>query len=264
MKMSLVTVPFLIVVGLTCSRCYSQELCAEDTREASIARAVQKQSNSQLPLQVTQLPHLTDTVITLETRNLAHTIGAEVDVLCFYKVEPASYQLKDNKIVGQTVQLDNYSEWLVVLALGSGAIYTLEGSVNPTAEFNRLVKDLRLRVTDSDTALSIFNFFHVVTGKREWRPQVVGDEMQLESIALEDFRLRYPANERKVAFRHWWNGVSATIRTLLAPPKASPVKDHFEVQYFGYSEGSVSIRNVIINVDGTVAEGESKVLLGKK
>src|SRR5271156_4026686 len=142
MKTWLLKGPFLIVVGLTCSQCFSQELCAEDTREEAIARAVRKQSESQLPLQITQLPHLTDTVITLETRNLAHTIGAEVDVLYFYKVEPSSYQLKDNKIVGQTVQLDNYSEWLVALAPRSGAIYTLEGSVNPTAEFNRLVKDL--------------------------------------------------------------------------------------------------------------------------
>src|SRR5256884_3093844 len=45
------------------------------------------------------------------------------------------------------------------------------------------------------------------------------------------------------------------------PPRASPVKNGFDVQYFFYSQGtlsSFSSQSLTVNSDGTVAEGDRK------
>jgi hypothetical protein len=230
--------------------------CADDRREVAAVRAVRAQSNSDLPLQATLVPGLTDDVITLATKGLARTLGAEVPNVSFYRVAPSSYQLKDNKVVSETVELDNYSEWLVAIDRRNDETYSLEGSADPIAEFNRLAKDLHFQVNDASAALDVFDFFLKTARGQQFRSQVVGDEMRLESVALEDFRLRFPTAKRRAAFSSWWAGVSASTKNALLPPTASPVKKGFEVRYSFYSQGNLSSRSLTVNSDGTVAEGD--------
>jgi hypothetical protein len=264
LKTSLMRLPFLVSIALTCSVSFSQEPCAEEGRQVAIERVVHEGSDNQLPLRIALLPYLTDSVTSIETKNLAHVMGAEVNVVCFYQVEPSRYQLEGNKIVGQTVQVDDYSEWLVAVALPKGAIHVLEGSLNPVEEFNSLVKDLQLRVLDADTAISVFNLFLKTTSKRQCRLPVVSDEMDLEAIALEDFRLRFPAAKRQIAFRQWWKGVPTSVKNSLGPPRASRSRNGFEVHYQDYSLGNVLSNSLIVSADGTVSEMKSDAVFGKK
>ena len=264
MELSLLRLVLAFGIALTCCRSVCQQNCTEKAAEGIVVRAVRDGSNSQLPLQIARLPDLTDAVIALETKALVSPIGAEVHVVCFYRVEPSSYQLRENKVVGETVQLDNYSEWLVAQDSFNDAVYVLEGAKDPTLEFNKLARDLRLKVPGAEAALSIFNFFLRVTQPQRLGAQAVHDDMELESVALTDFRLRFPAVKRRSAFNRWWGAVPGGVKSLLVPPKVKPANDDFVVQYFFYSKGNVSLRGLTIHADGTVAEGGSKTLFDKQ
>jgi hypothetical protein len=251
----------LVCLALLCPTGPCQSTCADEQRQAAAVGAVRTQSHSDLPLQATLLPGLTDDVIYLETTVLPHVLGTEVHIVSFYKVVPSSYQLEGNKVVGETIEVDNYREWLVAVSRRNDVIYLLEGSTDPIAEFNRFARDLHLQVADANAALSIFDFFLKVARGQQFRSHVVADEMKLESVALEDFRLRFPTAKRRAAFTSWWAGVSESTKKALLPPKASPVKNGFDVQYFFYSQANVSSQNLTINVDGTVAEGKPKIIV---
>jgi len=212
-------------------------------------------------LQTILLPGLTDDVISLETKGLPPAPGAEVHIVNFYKVVPSSYQLQGNKVVGETIEVDNNREWLVAVSRRNDAIYLLEGSTDPITEFNKFARDLHLQVADANAALGIFDFFLKVARGQQFRSHVVADEMKLESVALEDFRLRFTTTKRRAAFSSWWVGVSESTKKALLPPKASPVKNGFDIQYFFYSQGNISSQNLTINADGTVAEGKSKIIV---
>ena len=248
----------LVCLALLCPTGPCQSTCAEEQRQAAAVGAVRAQSHSDLPLQATLLPSLTDDAISLETNGLAHTLGANVHIVNFYKVIPSSYQLEGNKLVSETVELDNYREWLVAVN-HNDVTYLLEGSTDPVAAFNSLARDLHLQVVDANAALGIFDFFLKAARGEQFRSHVVADEMKLESVALEDFRLLFPTAKRKAAFSSWWAGVSESTKKTLLPPRASPVKNGFDVQYFFYSQGTLSSQSLTVNSDGTVAEGKSKI-----
>jgi hypothetical protein len=251
----------LVCIVLSCPTGLCQGACADHQGKAAAVGAVQAQSHSDLPLQAIPLPTLMDDVISLETKGLPRALGADVHVVSFYKVIPSSYQLEGNKVVGETIELDNYREWLVAISRGNGVVYLLEGSTDPITEFNRFARDLHLQVADQNAALGIFDFFLKVVRGQQFRSQVVTDEMKLESVALEDFRLRFPTAKRRARFSLWWAGVSESTKKALLPPKANPVKNGFNVQYFLYSQGNISSQNLTVNADGTVADGKPKVIV---
>lgn len=248
----------LVCLALLCPTGPCQSSCADEQKQAAAKGVVRAQLHSDLPLQVTQLPGLTDDVISLETNGLAHALGTNVHIVSFYKVVPSSYQLEGNKLVSETVELDNYREWLVAVNRND-VTYLLEGSTDPVAEFNSLARDLHLQVVDANAALGIFDFFLKAARGQQFRSHVVTDEMKLESVALEDFRLRFPTAKRRAAFSSWWAGVSENTKKTLSPPRASPLKNGFDVQYFFYSQGNLSSQRLTVNSDGTVAEGKSKI-----
>jgi hypothetical protein len=251
----------LICLALLCPTGPGQNTCAEEQRQAAALGAVRAQSHSDLPLEATLLPSLTDDVISLETKALPRALGAEVLIVSFYKLVPSTYQLEGSKIVGETVELDNYKEWLVAVSRRNDVIYLLEGSTDPVSEFNRFARDLHLQVADPNAALGIFDFFLKAARGQQFRSHVVADEMKLESVALEDFRLRFPTSKRKAAFNSWWASVSDGTKKTLSPPKANPVKNGFEVRYFFYDLGNISSQTLTISTDGTVTEGKSKIIV---
>jgi hypothetical protein len=250
-----------VCLALLCPNLPCQGICVDEQRQAAALSAVRAQSHSDLPLYASLMPGLMDDVISMETRGLPRAVGAEVHIVTFYKVIPFGYQIEGDKVVGETIELDNYSEWLVAVGSRNDVIYLLEGSSDPITGFNKLAKDLHLQVADADGALGVFDFFLKVAHGQQFRSHVVADEMALESVALEDFRLRFPTAKRKTAFGSWWTSVSESTKKALHPPKASPVKNGFYVQYFLYSQGGVFARNLTINVDGTVAEGEPRTIV---
>lgn len=250
-----------VYLVLLCPAGPCQSPCAEEQRQAAAVGAVRTQTHSDLVLKAALLPTLTDHVISLETKRLANSRGTELHIVSFYRIIPSSYQLEGNKVVGEIVELDNYREWLVAISHHNDEIYLLEGSTDPIAEFNRLAKDLHLQVTDADGALDIFDFFLKVARGEQFRSHVISDEMKLESVALEDFRLRYPIIKRKAAFNSWWAGLSEKTKHEFVPPKAGPVQNGFNVEYFFYSQGKISRQNLTITGNGTVVEGKPNVLI---
>jgi hypothetical protein len=239
---------------------HCQSICPDEQRQAAIG-AIRSQLHLEFPLQAIALPSLTDDVISIETNGLPRPVGTQVEIMNFYKIIPSSYQLDGNKIVSKTVELDNYKEWLVAVNRRNNTTYLLEGSADTITEFNKLEGDLHLQVSDANAALDIFDFFLKVARGQEFRSHVVPDEMKLESLALEDFRLRFPTGQRRAAFSSWWAGVSENTKKALLTPKAIPVKNGYDIQYFFYSQGNISKQNLTINADGTVTEGKSTIIV---
>jgi len=249
----------LLAGSFACSSSRGQS-CPDQAESVAVVRFVDAEAKAGIPLYAEQLPGLREAVISLTTRGLASALNADVPPVEFYRVVPASYELRGSKVVREAVQLDNGSEWIVAVNCQKARKLLLEGSREPLAAFNEMIKDLNLHVADAETALGVFDFFLQVTRGSRLRWGVVSDEMKLESVALDDFRLRFPETKRKAAFSAWWAGVPIAVRKALAPPKAAPLRNGFNLEYFSYSEGIVSAQSLTMSVDGTVAQGKPRIL----
>jgi hypothetical protein len=86
--------------------------------------------------------------------------------------------------------------------------------------------------------------------------------MKLESVALEDFRLRLPAGQSRRAFDLWWHGISSATKKTITPPKLTRVADGYKVEYFSYGEGKLYGMRLTLHADGTVGDRQSKILVG--
>jgi hypothetical protein len=252
---------FVLAAPVPCSWATGQS-CPDQEGNAAVTRFVDSESKAGVPLYGEHLPDLNDALISLVTRGLTSPLNAEVPPINFYKVTPAGYQLRGNKVVGESVQLDNESEWIVAVDCQKDRKFLLEGSADPFASFNDLARDFHLRVADTETALSVFDFFLQVARGSRFRSGLVSDEMKLDSVALEDFRLRFPAAKRRAAFNEWRARIPAAVRRILAPPRVVALRSGFEVQYFSYIQGTVYSESLTVNTDGTVAQGNRKILLG--
>lgn len=214
--------------------------------------AVRQESQADFPLRATWVPELGDDVIFLKTQGRL-SLGTRVAPISFYRVTAAPYELRGNQIERQTVDLDKYDEWLVAIDQESGEKYLLRGSRNPAAEFNRLMRRLQVRVSDGGAALGVFDLFLKAVEGEQVRSRVVGDRMKLQSVALEDFRLRFPAAQSRTAFSAWWKRIPTAELLALKPPQAQAVERGFAVRYTLYDQGSLRKETLKINADCTVA-----------
>lgn len=248
-------------ISLSCAAGNCQgDTCFDEKAIADAIRTVRVQGNFEGALQASTDPTLTDDVVYLKQLESPIILGASVPVVSFYRVTPAHYELQGNKVVSQTVEVDTYREWLVAIDRHNDFTVILEGSSNPIAGFNKLVKDLRLLVNNTDAAVEVFDFFLKVAFGQRFRAQVLSDDIQLESIALEDFRSRLAASERRGAFETWWRNMNSDIKKALRPPKALAINGGYEIEYYVYDQGKVSDELLRMGTDGTVSKGESKVV----
>jgi len=207
-------------------------------------------------------PQLTDSVVAMSTLHIASPINAEVPLFEFYSVAPVAFQLNRNRLMGQSARVDNESEWLVAFDCQTDKAFLLEGSSDPVAAFNSLIQRIGLSVTTPQNALDVFDFFLTVAYGQRFRSQVVGDDMHLESVALEDFRSRLPERRRRAAFDAWWSRLSPATKKGVAAPLARPMKGGFSVRYFFYSQGTVWRRTAAVTADGAVSEASPQVIDG--
>ena len=250
---SLKTVIAMVCMGLTIPAGWYQSDCPECRWESIAVQAVRAHSTVDFPLQAIPLPTLKDDLITLKTER-SNPAGIEAPQFIFYKVTSSLYQQKDDKVESVTVEVDRDSEWIVGIDSRNDNTYLLEGFTDPIADFNRLAEYLHFQVVDAGDALGVFDLFLKLARGQQFRSQVVGDEMKLESVALEDFRLRFSATTRRAAFNSWWASVSTTTKNGLRPPAAGPTKNGFEVRYSFYLRGNLSSRSLTISRNGTVGE----------
>jgi len=202
-------------------------------------------------------------MISWETGDKGVPIGREVAVWRFYSVTPAQYQLKDNTIVGVGIDLSLYpAEWLVVVNEQNNTAYLLAGADDATAAFNRFIGDCgTLSVRDSSTALDVFSLFVRLTGMDRFPSGVAADEMSLEIVALEDFRVRYARSKVRSTFAHWWNAIPASTRNSIERPGAIQINGGYEVRYFYYTNRQLLLRTALVRNDGTISDGTSRVLV---
>lgn len=235
----------------------AQSMCSRPDDGGEILRAVVAQGGSSLTarsgLLATPVPALFQDTISLETNGNPRP-GDRITPICFYSVTVPAYQLDGNAIESVSVQLDDQREWIAAINLKSHSVYLLAGSRDPVAGFNGLMRDLHLHVTDSDAADAVFDSYLAMARGDHFRQHVVTDEMKLESLALEDFRLRSPQSESRQAFERWWNATSNGARRWVVPPQTLSVHDGYIVRYFVYDRGSVRRQDIHVQSDGTVRE----------
>ena len=255
----LAVVTSIILVG-------SAGLClenrCEDVQINAVVNFVREQSRFDGSLYATRLPGLSDDLVYLLKKQISHAASAELPPVDFYGVVPAAYEVKNDKVVSETVEVDTSHEWLVAVERQNGRTLLLQGSSDPNSAFNSLAGDLDLKIPDSETALDVFDFYLKVALGQEFRTRVIGDDLKLESVALEDFRMRFPAQRRRAAFEQWWKKVPAEIKRKIGPPTTRPTTAAYEVRYFLYTQGNVSVHSLAMSRNAAVAEGQSKPLVG--
>lgn len=213
---------------------------------------------AQIPLTVTELPKLKEKLICLVQEN--HGEKSEVPAVRLYEVTPATYEVVDGRIASVTVQLDDDSVWIVGIGRNK-TIYKLAGFSDSIQGFNRLIRDLAIKLERPDDALEIFDLFSRLAHSPEFFSSVVGDTMQLHSIVLQDFRLRSPESKRLAAYARWWKAMPPRVRKTIAPPNARSLGSDFEVSYYQYSQGALKKESVLISSDGAVTPGATSRLL---
>jgi hypothetical protein len=264
MKLVFLKLAFVFSTALIGPVAFCRSVCNDGTRIAVAEAKVREDSGSASPLQVAPLPGLTDSVVYLKTRPARAFFRGEVPVVCFYHVTIPMYELEGRRILSESVELGTNREWLVALDVANDLTVVLEGSKNATANFNRLVGALDFNISNPDDAIELFDFFLKVAKGDRYRFQVVGDEMALESVALEDFRLRLPSNKRRPAFEAWWKGVSDSRRAAIQPPRATKTKDGYEVRYLYYNRGNLWSRKVLVRADGTLVELSYRLIVSER
>ena len=213
---------------------------------------------AQIPLTVTELPKLKEKLIYLVQEN--HGENSELPAVRLYEVTPATNEVVNGKIVSVTVQLDDDSVWVVGVGQNK-TVYRLAGFSDSVLGFNRLMSDLAIHVKRSDDALKIFHLFLSLGHSPQFFSSVVGDTMQLQSIVLQDFRLRFPEAKRLAAYDRWWNAMPPRLRKTIASPNARSLGSNFEVSYYRYSQGVLKKESVFISSDGSVTpEATSRLL----
>lgn len=254
---ALLVLLLVLYTGIS-SRVISQECNPPEVIAA--VRAVKTQSN-QTPLTVVQLQNARERILSLQQEN--HGESAELKTVRFYEVRPAIYEVVDGRLASTTVQLDSESIWIVSLD-GNRNTYKLAGFSNAVSDFNRMMHDLAIKVRTTEDALSVFDVFARLAHGPEFFDSVVGDVMQLQSKALEDFRLRFPNSRRIAAYENWWRGVQRRQRIRISPPIARANTLGFEVIYYRYAEGVVKEESVLVSPAGAVTTVPGKVLIGKR
>lgn len=211
---------------------------------------------AQFHLRVTEVPRLKDELLGLQVERLG---TSAVKVVDFYEVTPATYQLVNSQIVSVTVQLDNDSVWVVGFGPNK-TIYQLAGFSSPASSFNKLISDVGIEVNDSETALDVLWLFLKLTQGREFLASIIGDSMQLQGVAVQDFRLRFPESQRLGAYNNWWKRVPRHLKNEIAAPKVQSRQNLFEVIYYRYNEGRIKLETGLIKGDGSVTLGASKTV----
>ncbi len=236
----------------------SQNMSPQRSFDDEAVAAVRQESQADLPLRAAWIPSLGDDLIFLKTQGRLSP-GTEVPVVRFYRVTVAPYELRGTTIQGQVVEVDNENEWLVAIDQDGRRRYVLQGSRDPVAKFNDLIRGLRMRVGDADTALAVFDFFLKAVRGEQARSRVVGDVMKLQSVALEDFRSRFPSASSRSKFDKWWKALPTTARDDIRPAQAEDTKGQgFVVRYTLYDRGVLRKKTLLINADGTVTNPSSE------
>ena len=250
----------LALLGMRPPSVEAQEIPSEEPARRQVLSAVSRELGYKAALRAAPVPDLEDDLIFLETAGKPE-VGGTVSPYTFYRVTIAPYTVREGKIEAITLELDTSSERLAVANSKTNEVFVLSGSGNCLAAFNRLVKEIGLRVSTPAFALNVFDTYLKIAQGEDFRQRVVTDDMKLEALGLHYFRQNFPARDSRSEFEAWWGAIPAATKQALARPPARQLESAFEIRYFLFQAGSLWKRTIRVRGDGTIVEGESQAIV---
>jgi hypothetical protein len=234
--------------------------CTDVPAPSDFLGAIRQDSETTLDLRATPVPEFSDDLIFLETGG-SPAPSEEIRTFCFYLVTVAPYRFADNdKVETGSIVVDSNPQWLVAYDSQDSETYLLSGAKDPTAGFNRLIARLHLRVTSPALALDVFDSYLKMARGPDFRSRALGDDLKLESVALDFFRMHFPYPRSRSAFTAWWASISTTTKQSIKPPSAIALKNGFAVRFYFYDQGILWKQTTQIKIGGTVDEGKPEAL----
>ena len=124
------------------------------------------------------------------------------DFFLYEVVDVGCYQIEDSSLVIHTIDHPGTFGYVAVNN-HSGKSYRLWSDQDAANEFNHLVADLGVEVTDSRTALSVAHLYRqTVAGP--YKGNQVYDDLQVKQLAEESFNNAFN-EDRPKRFNAWWD-----------------------------------------------------------
>jgi hypothetical protein len=243
-------VSILLVLLLRCdvSAVYGQRAAPIREIEDTVRQSLKEKPEPNFPFLIIPLPKLKEDFIGIQTQGTPLGVR-RVRQIDFYEVSPALYVTDGDRVISETFHLGGNDVWVIGFGPDNSK-YLLAGFENSLSGFNMLTKDLNIDIASPESALDVFDLFLKSAHGSQFRASIIPDEMHLQSLAIEDFRLRYPKATRRSKYDKWWSRVPLSLKKSLSFPKISRGFNGFEISYFQYDEGAYPARNIARNFPG--------------
>jgi hypothetical protein len=186
-----------------------------------------------------------------------------ISPVAFYRIDMPGYVIKGDMAVSASVQLPGPKRWLAAIDINSEAVFLLNGSRDPLAGFNALMRKARVNVADGSVSEKVFFMYLEAVRGGEYLNALPMNALELESLVMRYFSRRSgPAAEEQ--FQEWWGRVPASVRARVVPPTAAKGRAGFDIRYYWFKNGVLSECSVAVGADGTVTELTAKPVAGTK
>ncbi len=187
----------------------------------------------------------------------------QAKVVRFFRVFPAQYDIRMDRVVAAQVHLDSDPEWIVAIWPES-AIAVLAGLADEEANesFNRLIKYLDLRIETGEDALNVFDYWLLVARGQRVRKTVVTDRLGALSVAAEMLRLKYGGKIGFAEFQKWQQSQAANLAALRAPV-SRVAQGSAMVRFWEVRDAGLAAASVTFSLDGRVNELSRKLERGQ-
>ena len=184
--------------------------------------------------------------------------------LKFYEVTPATFEIKDNEIISETVFLGGAPNWTFACNKKTKELYLLSGFNDPIIGFNQLMKKHNLDVSNEEVCLDLFDTYLLFACGRAFRESVILDDLHLQSLALQDFCLTYSRSQKRKKFDSWWRKIPGALIQKLQPLKPTFKDGNYEIRFFRYQQKKVLEESITMNRSGMISTHKSTLIYPQK
>ena len=245
----------IILIWFSSSVVRAQAPVSVDEIERTVRQSLPQKPAPSGPFVVAPVPKLKEDFIGIQLSSLSFQ-PRRVSVIEVYEIRPGLYLMDGDRVVAETLNLGEDPHWLIAFGPDKSK-YLLAGFEDPLVGFNKLIKDLDIGTVTKDSALNVFDLFLKTVHGYQFRASLIADEMHLQSLALQDFRLRYPTAKRKSEYNSWWARMPVSLKRALSAPKLSTDRNGFRISYFRYDTGRILQETVLVSPKGVVMLGTS-------
>lgn len=258
---------FTIALFWACWQAYALQMyqapaesvsCSSAEKEIKATVAKEREAEG-FSLLIAPVPSLQEALIALQV-SASSAQEPAVQAVNFCEVTTSTFHLTNGHVTGSTVAVDREPpRWLIGLA-PDGKKFLLAGFPDVEKDFNELIETVGLQVANADIVRDLFDFYLRLTGGEVLRASIVVDDMQLQSLALEDFRLRYSLPKARSLYAKWWGGIGLGLKRKLHRPEVTVQQNGFKVSYFEYHDAQILQQSVAVSNRGAVTRGTNNPL----